>query len=174
MTLSQASLYFQREFGLCETEEETVLAVRDLMRQEYEQSIPLKSGVKNFLTKLQQQDVKMCIATATDRELAQIALCRLGIRDYFPEVLSCWQTGAGKNRPDIYLHALSLLETELSDTVVFEDAPHAIITAKAAGFRVVAMYEESIAVGQQSILPIIDRYLYSFEDWDLQTPSCNP
>jgi len=90
----------------------------------------------------------------------------LGIRDYFPEVLSCWQTGAGKNRPDIYLHALSLLETELSDTVVFEDAPHAIITAKAAGFRVVAMYEESIAVGQQSILPIIDRYLYSFEDWE--------
>jgi len=58
MTLSQASLYFQREFGLCETEEETVLAVRDLMRQEYEQSIPLKSGVKNFLTKLQQQECK--------------------------------------------------------------------------------------------------------------------
>lgn len=170
MTLSQASHYFQREFGFCETEEETVLAIRDLMRQEYEKSIPLKPGAEEFLIKLQQQNVKMCIATATDRELAQMALCRLGIQDYFFEVLSCWQTGAGKNHPDIYLQALSLLETALADTVVFEDAPHAIITAKSAGFCVAAMYEESIAAGQQSILPIVDWYLHSFNDLDPEAP----
>ena len=56
------------------------------------------------------------------------------------------------------------LRSNKKDTVVFEDALHAIRTAKAAGFRVAAIYDPSAEEDQAEIRALADYYFRSFEE----------
>ena len=49
--------------------------------------------------------------------------------------------GYNKETPHIYRAALEVLGTKKDETVVFEDALHALITAKKDGFKVAAVYD---------------------------------
>ena len=51
------------------------------------------------------------------------------------------------------------LQSNKKDTVVFEDAFHAIQTAKAAGFRVAAVYDPSAEEDQEALRCLCDWYL---------------
>ena len=76
----------------------------------------------------------MAIATSGDRENAEAALDRLGVLSYFEGICTCSETGWGKSRPDVYFAAERLLHTNPKETWIFEDALHALRTAKRAGF----------------------------------------
>ena len=56
------------------------------------------------------------------------------------------------------------LRSNKKDTVIFEDALHAIRTAKAAGFRVAAIYDPSAEDDQEEIRKLADYYFRSFEE----------
>ena len=56
------------------------------------------------------------------------------------------------------------LQSNKKDTVIFEDALHAIRTAKAAGFRVAAVYDPSAEEDQEEIRSLADYYFRSFEE----------
>ena len=51
-------------------------------------------------------------------------------------------------------------------SVVFEDALHALRTAKAAGFRTAAVYDES-EPEQEELRRLADYYIESFEEMTL-------
>ena len=53
----------------------------------------------------------MCIATVTDKPLVEIALDRLGVRDYFSEVFTCASVGHSKEEPQTYREAQKHLGT---------------------------------------------------------------
>ena len=78
----------------------------------------------------------MTVATSGNRELTEAALARNGILDYFEQIYTCTETGAGKDEPLIYLKAAESMQAEPNETLVFEDALHAAKTAKKAGFVV--------------------------------------
>jgi phosphoglycolate phosphatase-like HAD superfamily hydrolase len=50
----------------------------------------------------------MCIATATDHDLAKAALERLEVAKYFEFILTCSEAGMGKDNPEFFLKALEL------------------------------------------------------------------
>ena len=54
------------------------------------------------------------------------------------------------------------------DTVVFEDAYYAIKTAKAAGFYVVAMADETTKEDEQGILQAADEYHQDFRSVEIE------
>ena len=56
------------------------------------------------------------------------------------------------------------LQSNKRDTVIFEDALHAIETAKAAGFRVCGVYDPYAEAEQDKIRALSDYYIRSFED----------
>ncbi len=67
-----------------------------------------------------------------------------GIDHYFRGLITVAEVGVGKKESaEIYERAMRRLQSNKKDTVVFEDAFHAIQTAKAAGFRVAAVYDAS-------------------------------
>ena len=103
------------------------------------------------------------MATASEAFQARSAMERLGLWPHFRFAVSCVQYG-GKTRPDIYLEAARRLGTVPAETVVFEDAFHAIQTAKAAGFRVAAVYDASEEAHQEEIRGLADYYIRSFEE----------
>ena len=125
----------------------------------------VKPGVKNLLSLLKMEGVWMYVATATDRHLAESALRHAGIRDYFRGIVTSAETGVGKDAsPEIYERAMRRLRSNKKDTVIFEDALHAIRTAKAAGFRVAAIYDPSAEEDQEEIRSLADYYFRSFEE----------
>ena len=112
--------------------------------------------MKTVLDKLKQKNVKMCVATATDKGLIEKALERNGVRDYFEAVLTCTHVGAGKDEPVIVRKAGQLLGTAKEDTIVIEDALYAFKTAKEDGFPVAAVYDPSAEKAEPEIREISD------------------
>lgn len=161
MSLRQAAEYCQKNYKIEKTIEEIIEGVTEIVEDFYKKDAALKPGVKEFLESFFTKDVKMCVATASEKELVEAALTRCGVRDYFVDILTCSQVGCGKDQPVIYEEALKILGTEKSKTLVFEDSLHAITTAKQAGFTVVGVYEPS-EKDQESVRESVDYYIEDF------------
>ena len=58
-----------------------------------------------------------------------------------------------------------MLDTPRHETIVVEDALHAIISAKKAGLFVAAIYDKSAHYEKEEIKRTADIYFNSFEDW---------
>ena len=165
MTMAETAEYFRKEYGVPGSIEDICGEINALIEDGYVNFLPMKEAAGEFLRKLKEHGVRMCVATATDRPLAEGALRRLGVEGFFRGILTCSETGCGKDRPDIFLKALALLGTAMEETVVFEDSLHAIKTAKAAGFKVAAVYDASADGNREEIRACADWYLGSFNEW---------
>ena len=164
-TLEQSAGYYKEHYGVTLSVTEIIDGVNDMVENYYIEIVPLKPGVKEFLTKLHNQGVKMCIATVTDRHLVEAALKRCGVREFFSEIFTCAQVGKSKEDPAIYHAALEHLGTDKIQTVVFEDAFYALKTAKADGFVVAAVYDVH-EDNQKEMKSISDFYIDDFSDVD--------
>lgn len=166
MTLRESAEYCKTTYHMPETVEEIMAMTLAEVEDHYTHHAEAKAGVKKVLSLLKMEGVWMYVATNTERRLAEAALKHAGIRDYFRGILTCGEVGAGKkDSPEIYERCLTRLQSHKRDTVVFEDAVHAIRTAKAAGFRVCAVYDPSAEADQEEIKAISDYYIRSFEEF---------
>lgn len=162
-SLDQAARYYQTEYGVTLSVEEIMAGINGMIEQFYIQKAPLKLGVAQFLRQLQSRNVKMCIATATDRYLIEAAFQRCGIGDCFSEIFTCTSVGHSKNEPHIYRAALAHLGTAKEETYVFEDAFHAAQTAALDGFPVIGVYDPSESQ-QQELQRVSKGFLKDFQD----------
>lgn len=162
MSLLQAAEYFKAAYGVEKTTEEIMDGINSIVEQFYISETVLKDGVADFLQKLARRKVKMCIATATDQYLVEAALKRCGILQYFTGIFTCSEVGHGKDEPVIYEKALEHLGTEKGSTLVFEDAVHAIETAKRAGFVVAGVFDKSEK--QEKVRALSDFYITDFRE----------
>lgn len=165
MTLLQTAKYFNEHYGIKEDEESIVKEFENIVFPHYQNDIPLISGVLNMLEEFKKREIKMCIATATNRPLVEAALKRLKIEDYFCGLITCLEAGAGKQHPDIYRQALKITGTEKSETAIFEDALHAIKTAKKDDFFVVGIYDFDSREWQEEIKKQTDSYVTDYDLW---------
>lgn len=143
MSIVQAANYYRDNYGLTDSVQEIMDDVNRIIEGFYYEKAVIKPGVKEFLEKLKAAEIKMCVATATDRHLAEAALKRNEIFDYFIDIFTCTEVGAGKDSPVIFETARNRLGCLEDQTIVFEDAPHAIKTAKAAGFKTACVLDPS-------------------------------
>jgi len=166
MSLLQAAEYYRHEYGVTRSIEEIMDGVNAMLEHFYQYDAPLKPGAAELLERLRRKEVKLCIATATDRYLVEAALERCGVLSYFDKIFTCSEVGHGKDEPIIFEAALRFLGTEKSKTVVFDDALYAIRTAKKAGFPVAAVYD-SHEKAQAEIRALADLYLADLAQFNL-------
>ena len=160
-TLEESAEYYRTHYGVTLSVEEIVNGVNLMIEDFYRNTVLLKEGVADFLAKLSNDGVKMCIATVTDKYLVEAALTRLNVRQYFGEIFTTAEVGCGKNDPKIYRTALAYLGTEKQGTLVFEDVLHALMTAKNDGFPVAAVYDEH-EKNQEELKELADIYIEDF------------
>lgn len=165
LSLTQAAELFQEEYGLEQTTEEILEGINRTIEHEYQTNVTLKPGVLQLLRALKEKEVAMSVATSSPREIVTAVLERLGILSYFSYVLTCGEVGVGKDQPDIYDRAAALMKTAKEDTLVFEDALHAITTASSAGYYVVGVYDSSEGIDEDKIIPLCSLYLKSLEEF---------
>ena len=161
MTMSESAALFRREFGLTGDVE---AQMNEMMEDHYRNDIPLKPGVWEYLENLHRQGVRMCVASATAEHLMESCLTRLGVRQYFEFLLSCETVGAGKRSPQVYQESARRLGTVPGEIAVYEDALYAVQTAKAAGFHVVGVYDDSAADSWQAIEQESDEVILNWEE----------
>lgn len=161
MSMAQGAAYIQKAYGVEKTSEEIITGANAIVEHFYTDEVQLKDGVREFLQYLAENDVKMCVATATDKYLVEAALTRLGVRDFFMEIFTCSEVGHGKDEPYIYEAACRQLATPKESTLVFEDAIYAIETAKSVGFPVAGICDAS-EENQENVQKISDFYITDF------------
>ena len=161
LSLRHGIAYCKEHYHLPQTEEELIGRVVDRVADFYQHEVQAKPGVDKFLSLLKMEGVWMYVATATDRPLAEAALRHAGIDHYFRGLITVAEVGVGKKESaEIYERAMRRLQSNKKDTVVFEDA----FPAKAAGFRVAAVYDASEEAHQEEIRGLADYYIRSFEE----------
>lgn len=161
MTMSESAALFRQEFRLSGDPEEEMNAMMDA---HYRNDIPLKPGVERYLQTLHSRGVRMCVASATAEHLMEACLSRLGVRDCFEFLLSCESVGAGKSSPLVYHVCAERLGAVPAEIGVFEDALYAVQTAKAAGFHVVGVYDDSSAKNWKTIENYADDVIVNWEE----------
>lgn len=160
----EVPVYFQAEYGLRESLMEIQAGINKLAEDAYLHYLPLKDGVIALLDEFRARGVKMCVATATDACLVEPALRRCGVLGYFERIFSCVQEETSKNNPEIFIRAAAFLGSGICDTLVVEDAPHAMITAKNAGFPIAAVYDRAFSNKQGEIKSFCDIYVESLDE----------
>jgi HAD superfamily hydrolase (TIGR01509 family) len=100
---------------------------------------PILPGVLDYLREARRLGLKVGLASSSDRAWVHGHLERLDLLHYFDVTKCVEDTGAHKPDPSPYLAALDALEAAPGEAVAFEDAPHGIAAAKAAGMLCVAV-----------------------------------
>ncbi len=164
--MMQSVAYFQTEYGINEPAEQMAAELWALAEYAYRYKVTLKSYAYNFIKELRRRGIRCVVATASDKAFTEAALRRLGILDDFVAVVTCDEIGKGKDQPDVFFAAQELLGVQKQEIIVFEDAIHAIRTAKAAGFTVAAIYERHQLPDEPQIRLAADFYLSCFPDFN--------
>ncbi|MEF2766026.1 MAG: HAD family phosphatase [Mediterraneibacter sp.] len=167
MSLEEGAEYLITQYGIDKSVEEVVNGLNREVRDFYAEKVPLKEGVRQYLSEFRERGIPMVIATSGDRKNTEAALRRLKVLSYFQGIYTCSEIGIGKDQPDIYFAAALQLDTEPGETWVFEDAFHALRTAHSAGFKTVAVYDKSNDRNLAQIWNTADIYLPEFKDFNI-------
>lgn len=162
LSLYQSACYFKKEYDLPISAEEIMTGINQTIEHFYFYEVLPKPGVVDFLVKMKESDIPMCIATASDRHHIEAALSRCGMEQFFDAIFTCDEVGHGKDEPVIFRKAMEHFGADRSATVVFEDAIHAVQAAKADGFAVVVVFDNS-EKRQTEIRNLSDCYIADFE-----------
>ena len=163
MSLMDGANLIKNRYQLPQSPEEILALTLRPIEAHYENDILPMPGVPALLVRLKAQGIKMAVATASDRKLAEVSLKRLGLRDYFEFIITCDEVGVGKSSPAVYEEALRRLGTTKARTLVAEDALHALQTAHAAGFPTAAIEEAHSSAQQAAKKQAATYYVRSYE-----------
>lgn len=101
-------------------------------------SLTLIDEVASFADSLRGK-IPMAIASGGTRMVIEKTLQRVGISDWFDEVVTSDDVSDGKPAPEVFLKAAQLLNVLPARCLVLEDAPSGILAARRAGMQVIAI-----------------------------------
>lgn len=162
LTLRDAAEYCIRHYGIPETAEELMEKTNRRMVAFYRDRAETKPGVVPFLREMKRRGVRMCIASATDITLCRMGLERVGLGDVITEIYTCTDTGLSKTTPALFEFCREKMGTPRETTFVFEDACHAVETAKKGGFGVVGVSDPIEEKRRDRIKAASDLFLENF------------
>ncbi len=166
MTLPLAGEYLHQKYLPELSAQDICREIDEMGCHEYRYNVSLKDGVREALLQFWQAGIKMCVASASERVHVELALGRLGILDFFEFIRTCTEAGSGKETPAIFHQCASLLGAEdFHEVIVFDDASHALKTAKDAGFLTAAVYDPSFAKEETYLRGLCDYYFSSAREW---------
>lgn len=163
LSLYQSACLFKKEYDISLSVEQIMEGINQTIEQFYIYEVLPKPGVIDFLEQMKQAGIPMCIASATERYQIVAALKRCRMEHYFKGIFTCNEIGHGKDEPIIFQEAMYYLNADRSNTIVFEDAIHAVRSAKKDGFMTVSVFDKSEK--QQEILQkLSDVHIDNFEN----------
>ncbi len=159
MSFSETAIYFKERFGLKDSLDQIKGDWNEMAWDKYMHEVPLKAGVRELLAYLKQDHIAMGIATSNSRELVDLVVEKLGIKEYFSSIRTSCEVSKGKPSPDIYLLVAEDLGVEPVHCLVFEDVLQGIMAGKNAGMKVCAVHDEHSAKELEEKIELSDYYV---------------
>jgi HAD superfamily hydrolase (TIGR01509 family) len=164
LSFDDTAAYFKSNFGILDTIEEIKKEWLDFAYIEYLNNVKLKPGVVEYLSLLKSLNIKIGLATSNSKSLLEAALRSNDIYHYFDSITLTDEVCRGKNFPDVYLLAAERLGVEPSQCLVFEDILPAVKGAKAAGMKVVGVYDYFSKEQKEDISNHADMYITEYDE----------
>lgn len=158
----RAAVYTIERFGLNEEKDDIVREWIEMAKKEYATEVVCKPYAKEFLEELHKLNIKMAVATSSDRELFMKTLEREGILKYFQKIVTVDEVERGKGYPDIYEEAARRIKVNPHKCLVFEDILAGVTGASLGEFNVVAVFDEKSKHNWEKIKSISK---YSINDY---------
>lgn len=158
----RAAVYTIERFGLNEDKDDIVREWIEMAKKEYATEVVCKPYAKEFLEEIHKLNIKMAVATSSDRELFMKTLEREGILKYFQKIVTVDEVERGKGYPDIYEEAARRIKVNPHKCLVFEDILAGVAGASLGEFNVVAVFDEKSKHNWEKIKSISK---YSINDY---------
>lgn len=130
--------YIHGDLGVALAPHEIAVLVVDGVVASLRKDVPILPGAPAALERAS-REFRLGLATSAARPVADIVLEKTGWSKYFEVVVSADDVARGKPAPDVYLRALELMHAKAADTEAVEDSTNGILSAHAAGLRVIAV-----------------------------------
>lgn len=138
MSSLEWSRYMHEALGLAEAPEEINAEVVRRMAGAYRERLPLVPGAVEAVRRLAAR-WPLGLASSSNRPLIDLVLELAGLAPAFEVTVSSEEVGRGKPAPDVYLEAARRLGVEPDRVAAIEDSGNGILSARAAGMRVIAV-----------------------------------
>ena len=164
MSFSETARYFKERFSIPDSLDEMKADWNRMAWEKYTREVPLKPGVREFLTHHRKRGVRMAVATSNSRDLAEAAIDTHGLKDIFDVIVTGCDVAHGKPFPDVYLEAAARLGVKPSDCLVFEDILAGIQAGRNAGMEVVAVEDAYSRYQAEQKRELADLYIADYRD----------
>ena len=163
-TIFPLAAEFTKQFcNLPESCEEIMAEWMELAKGLYSQ-VSLKPGVRAYLEQCAKQGRRMGVVTSSVPEHCREALRHLDIDRYFERVTFAHELRLEKRLPELWRTAADLCGVRPADCTVFDDSLLSCQGAKAAGMRVVGVYDPYFARNEKEMRGFCDAYIRSFTE----------
>lgn len=144
MTMFDAMEMIHEKYDIGVTGNEVYQCVMEVCDDFYDNRVKLKDGVAEFLDYCKENEVKMCIASASPASSIMATVKKCKLEKYFDKVISCSDVGIGRGKdyPDVFFAALEYLGTPVEETWIFEDSCVALMSAKKTGAKTVGIFDK--------------------------------
>lgn len=164
LSFNQVAKYFKKRFNLEDSLDDIKNSWNNMAYYHYSTDIKLKNGVKEFLDFLKSLNIKIALATSNSMNLLEAALKNNGIYEYFDSITLTDEVSVGKHEPDVYLLAAKKLGVDPKNCLVFEDIIQAVIGAKKAGMKVIAVEDTRSLSDKDKLLEASDEFITDFSE----------
>jgi HAD superfamily hydrolase (TIGR01509 family) len=130
--------YVVEQLGVELTPEEVNDAVVQRMLARYDIELPLLPGAREAVFRLAEH-YPLGLASSSNREVIDLVLGEMGVREEFMAVVSSEEVARGKPAPDVYREAARRMSIAASRCAAIEDSENGIRSAHAARMRVIAI-----------------------------------
>jgi len=138
MSSTEWSRYMHDELGVPMEPDEISAAVVERLKAHYRRAVPLLPGAVETVCALARR-WPLAVASSANRPLIDLVLELTGMAGLFRATVSSEEVPRGKPAPDVYIEAARRLDTAPEQCVAVEDSTNGILSASAAGMRVVAV-----------------------------------
>jgi HAD superfamily hydrolase (TIGR01509 family) len=138
MSSVEWSRYMHERLGLKDPPEEISAEVVRRLQATYREELPLIDGAPEAVARLAGR-WPLGLASSSNREIIDLVLELSGLDRFFEATVSSEEVQRGKPSPDVYLEAARRLGADPAGSAAVEDSRSGILSASAAGMRVVAI-----------------------------------
>jgi HAD superfamily hydrolase (TIGR01509 family) len=138
MSSVEWSRYMHDVIGLKDPPEEISAEVVRRLEATYSEELPLIDGASEAVAGLAER-WPLGVASSSNRQIIDLVLELSGLDRFFRATVSSEEVPRGKPSPDVYLEAARRLGSDPKETAAIEDSHNGILSAKAAGMRVIAI-----------------------------------
>lgn len=164
LSFEETAIYFKKTFNLDDSLDDIMNEWNTMAYIHYAENVKLKEGALDFLNKLKSSGIKIGLATSNSIPLLEITLKNNNIYSYFDCITTTSEVTRGKDNPDVYLLTAKKLGVSPKDCVVFEDIVPAIIGAKAASMKTVAVYDKASEHNKNELINLADKYISNYNE----------